>query len=208
MTNKIDRSLFTDAFGSKLPPASDRLTTELRSSVILSPVYMSSKIYDDISSLIKKSYPNSCILYIDEVMNPGLLHNYLNKKHELENLRGIENIKELQLFHGTNHRNINSIALCGFQTKYNKTSAYGIGTYFATNAMYSVNYTNINNDISYMFLCDVLIGVLTNVTHNCIIDTNKYDNSVNSLVNPTIYVTPYDNSAYPKYLIAFHKNAT
>ena len=69
---------------------------------------------------------------------------------------------------------------------------------------YSVSYTD---DISYMFLCDVIIGKFGIYGDHANINTDKHDNSVNSAQNPTIYVTPYDAGAYPKYLIAYHKNA-
>lgn len=174
----------------------------------LYPLSLSSKIYDDLSLLIKKSYPYSCILYIDEVINPELESRYNNRRITLENLRGPEKITQLQLFHGTKHKNINSIAQNGFCKELNKTSAYGIGTYFAKNAVYSRSYTDTDNrEVSYMFICDVLIGNLTVLNSKREIDIHKYDNSVDSLTNPTIYVSPYDDGCIPRYLIAFHKNA-
>lgn len=64
-------------------------------------ISLSNPIYDKIDLMIKHTYPNSCILYIDEVYNNELLDKYNNKKNELMNKRN-GNIKELQLFHGTN----------------------------------------------------------------------------------------------------------
>jgi hypothetical protein len=159
--------------------------------------------------MIRKSYPNSCILYVEEIVNEELLERYQEKKTELQGLRGEHRVKELQLFHGTKHTNINSIAGFGFSKEFNKTSAYGKGTYFSTKAMYSRTYTdNDNTDVSYMFICDVLVGNCTVVTGPREINTELYDNSVDNLSNPTIYVSPYDDGCYPRYLVAFHKNAT
>jgi hypothetical protein len=171
-------------------------------------VSLSSPVYDQITTRVRESYKNACILYVDEVINDDLYSKYIIKKEELETLRGNDNIKELQLFHGTKHDLINVIAAQGFQKKYNRTSAYGIGTYFSPNASMSCYYTNNDDtEVSYMFLCDVLIGICTQVSNQTEINTILYDNSVNALVNPTIYVSPYDQGIYPRYLIAFHKNS-
>lgn len=167
----------------------------------------SSKLYDEIALKIRKSYPNACILYIDEVVNPELYNDYMNKKEELITLRD-ENIIEKLLFHGTSHKNINNIATNGFLANKNKISVCGRGSYFSTIASYSMKYSvSKDDDISYMFLCDVIIGKCGIYGNMSIINTDIHDNSINSVQNPTIYVTPYDTGAYPKYLIAYHKNA-
>lgn len=171
-------------------------------------VSLSSKLYDEIALKIRNSYPNACILYIDEVINPELYDSYMNKKNELITLRGDLSITEKLLFHGTSHKNINSIAAVGFLTCKNKVAAFGHGSYFSTMASYSKNYSvSYTDDISYMFLCDVIIGKFGIYGDYATINTDIHDNSVNSVHNPTIYVTPYDAGAYPKYLIAYHRNA-
>lgn len=170
-----------------------------------SGISISEPFYTKIESAIQQSYPNSCILYIDELQNQPLKEKYDKKKLELESKRGAENISELLLFHGTKAENINSIAENGFLTRLNQRAAFGNGIYFSTLANYSKDYTDSDTDeISYMFMCNVLIGKC----HTCHgqIDTNLYDNSVNTIKNPTIYVSPYDDGCFPRYLIAFYKN--
>ena len=39
---------------------------------MLSSLSLSSKKYDEIAGSIRKSFPNSCILWIDQVSNPEL----------------------------------------------------------------------------------------------------------------------------------------
>jgi hypothetical protein len=171
-------------------------------------VSMSSSVYDDITRMIRLSYKNACVLYIDEVFNDNLHSQYQTRKLQVENTRGKENVRELQLFHGTKSDYINNIATNGFLTSFNRTSAYGKGTYFSTTAIYSHHYTDKDDeDISYMFICDVIVGKCTVVNGYIDIDTKLFDNSVNNILMPTIYVTPYDDGAYPRYLVAFHKNA-
>jgi hypothetical protein len=170
-------------------------------------VSLSSNVFDDIANKVRKNYKNACILYIDELNNDNLLANYLTKKEELETLRGKDKIKELQLFHGTKYDFINAIATNGFQKECNVNSAYGKGNYFSPNASMSQYYTNQDrSEISYMFLCNVLIGNCVEIYGSKEIDTKLYDNSVNSLLGPTIYVSPYNDAIFPRYLIAFHKN--
>ncbi len=172
----------------------------------LQPISMSDPIFDDISNKIRKSYPNACILWIDEVINPILSQEYEIKKKEIEELRG--KVKEIQLFHGTSTDAIHNIAKTGFDPQYNRVSAYGIGTYFAVNASYSFGYMRIDkNEHSYMILADVLLGNIVQGYGLMKVDTTKYDNTVDNINNPTIYTTPYGNGAYPRYIIAFHKNA-
>jgi hypothetical protein len=169
------------------------------------PVMMDDNMFDVISNRIYESYPNACILFIDSVSNSDLLHNYNQQRECIHELRG--EVKELQLFHGTDHYLIDIIAKEGFDPTKNKTAAYGYGTYFAKNAGYSQNYMRGNpNDITYMFLADVLIGTLTTGMRRITTEKYQFDNNVDSKINPTIYTTPYRYGAYPKYIIAFHKN--
>ena len=171
-------------------------------------VSLSSSIYDDITKLIRTSYPKSCVLYMDEIINDNLLSKYHQRKVVIEELRGKENVKELVLFHGTKVDCINNIATNGFMKSFNRVSAYGKGTYFSTKAAYSSHYTDKDTtDISYMFVCDVLVGNCTVINEPQEINIKFYDNSVNNITSPEIYVTPYDDGAYPRYLVAYHKNA-
>lgn len=170
------------------------------------PIFMNNPIFNEISNKIKISYPNSCILFIDEVINKNLEEHYELQKSLVFETRG--NVKEELLFHGTRADLINIIALEGFDPLKNITSSYGKGTYFAKNANYSMNYmkTKDKQGISYMFLCKVIIGKIEKVTSNAS-EKLDYDILVNNKENPTIFVTQYRYGAYPKYIIAFHKEA-
>jgi len=160
---------------------------------------MSEPDYDMISKRIRASYPDSCICWIEEVINPNLRKAYEERRNSMS---------EIQLFHGTSEEVVNTIAAGGFDPAYNKISAYGKGTYFAKNASYSFNYMKSEkNGISFMFLCDVLVGTSCQGSSNMNINMELYNSSVDNLANPTIFVTPYADGAYPKYIIAFHKKA-
>lgn len=142
---------------------------------------MSDKRYDEISARVRKSYPNACILFIDELHNPFL-------EDEQAKLDGKE---KTLLFHGTSEKNIDSICRNGFRCELNVRSAYGKGTYFSEFASYSIHYANTQkpDDIVYMFLCQVLT-----------------DSSHTRKANGTgIYVTDHDYAGIPKFLVAFSK---
>lgn len=181
----------------------DNLITE---KSILRSVPMSDKMWDVIRDKIYVSYKNACIMWIFEVCNKDLENDQAALKVQLEDNGPVET---LSLFHGTKSYLIEKIASEGFNVTKNTVSAYGKGTYAAQNANLSVRYVNIDSDaISYLFLVDMLVGrkqIGTKIKKE--IDTNLYDNYVDNITKPSIYVTPYNAGCIPKYVIAFHKNA-
>lgn len=169
-------------------------------------VEMSNKEYDRLSGLVRASYPNSCIVWIEAVENPELRQLYEAQRQEVSE-KHASHVEERELFHGTTEQAINAIADVGFDPAYNKTSAYGKGTYFARDAKYSYNYMKPNKDeISYMFVADVIIGRMIQGSPNLTIPST-HDTAVDSPTKPSIFVTPYRYGAYPTFIIAFHKNA-
>lgn len=180
----------------------------------MNPISMSDKRFDQISDMIMQSYQNACVLYIKEVFNPILHNAYIKRREQIESVRG--QVEEKQLFHGTSDSLITTIASEGYDPTKNTHAAYGYGTYFAKNAGYSMNYMHSKvSDVTYMFLADVLVGKCVETRQ--FIDKNNrsepeslfdWDNNVDNLKNPTIYTSPYASGAYPRYIIAFHKNAS
>ena len=171
------------------------------------PVSMSNKLYDIISKKIQDTWPMSCILFIDIVNNQELEKSYNCRREMVKNTRGF--VEELQLFHGTHADFIDPICNNGFDPTRNTVSAYGRDSYFAKNASYSFKYMKSKDTtgISYMFLCDVIVGLKIRGTNNFIINTELFDNSVDNIENPSIIVTPYSDGAFPRYVVAFHKEA-
>lgn len=166
---------------------------------------MKEPMYNTISTRIRESFPNSCIVWIEENENIHLYAKYEARKKEIAKVTGIN---EFQWFHGTREENITKIAMEGFDPTFNKTSAYGKGTYFAKNASYSNSYMVPNaQGISFMFLCDVLMGKPCLGRSGLEIDTGLYHSAVDNLYKPNILVSPISDAAYPRYIIGFHKNA-
>ena len=171
----------------------------------LSRLPLSDPIWEYVSKILELTYPEMCICWIDKIDNPTLKTNYESRKLLIQQSRGF--VEEMTLFHGTSDANAQDIVKEGFQPSFNRTSVYGIGTYFSTSSKISSFYSRFNNtDMSYLFVCKVLVGKTKIGVANEILDVTQYDNTVNTTKNPTIYTTPYDNGAYPEYLVAFYKN--
>jgi len=152
-------------------------------------VSINSAIFNEIADRIALTYSQACILWIEKVVNADMSERYETQKK-------INSFTEKQLFHGTSHNSINSICSEGFKSDCNKVSAYGKGTYFSSQASFSWNYMKTSQkdkdaEICYMFYTDVLVS--------------SADTTVN---NDQIVVVSNDNCIYPRYIIAFHKNAT
>jgi len=147
------------------------------------PVFMSEKIYDDLSTILRKSYENACILYIDRVVNPELNTRFVayKTKHDLT---------ETRLYHGTRVDSVRPICSDGYKASLNKRSAYGQGTYFSSMASYSKDYTDkTESDESFILVNKVCLGPDYN--------TNGKE----------IFVVKDDDAAFPEYVICFHKEA-
>jgi len=162
------------------------------------PVSMSSKIYDELLGILRQSFKNACVLYIDRLINPALEEAF-NKRKAAFTEAGVGS--ELRLFHGTTAEAVGSICSAGYKAAYNKTAAYGPGTYFSSAGSYSKNYANVTGKgESFMLVNRVLLG--------------KHDVSVGAKYTGdsggdghTIYVTKHDDAALPEYVICFHKDA-
>lgn len=180
---------------------------DIFSDEIYSHISLGCKEYETVEKLVQKTYPRSCILFMYKIDNEELDHNFIECFQEISNKRGKEP-KIHQMFHGTQKNSITSISQTGFDPKYNKRSAYGKGSYFSMFGSYSINYTNIDkNDISYMFICDVIVGECCRGSGNQVLDLSTYDNFTDNLQKPTMYITPYRYGAIPRYIVAFYKNA-
>lgn len=173
--------------------------------MISTRVSLSDPIWAYVSSIIELTYPEMCICWIDKINNSKLYEEYQKRKDIIKHKRGF--VDELTLFHGTRDSAVTSIIKHGFMSDLNVTSAYGIGTYFSTSSKISSFYSkNSSTELSYMFVCKVLVGKTKIGLQNETINIKEFDNTINTKEKPTIYTTPYDDGAYPEYLVAFYKN--
>lgn len=176
------------------------------SSSILEYISCTSKEYDEVANLIRKSCPDECIVSIDKVKNPGLEAEFQKIKAEIQKKRG--ECSEKIVFHGTSERGMWSIVSEGFNINYNINSAYGIGTYCSESAAVARTYaqkTQMNDNV--MLVCKMVWGTPIVGRANMAINTTIADVGVNRLDNPTILVVPYTYAIIPLYVVQFYAEA-
>lgn len=164
-----------------------------------------SEEFEKVASYITKSYPNSCIMFIEKIEN----HRYEEKYETLK--ASMENPDERILFHGTTERSAYAIAEDGYRISMNKRSQYGVGTYFAGAALYSKDYADIHKndefELSFMLVNKVLTGRKVQGRVGSKINLESADSQVDSVTSPRLFSIPREYQAIPLYLVAFHKNA-
>lgn len=167
-------------------------------------VSVSDPIFDTISAQIRKVYPHACVVFIDRIENNNLAKAFEERKKLMAEARG-KDPKVMTLFHGTKKDNINSICSTGFKVGYNRTSAYGKGTYFATDPKMSLGYTDRDDDdLRHVFVCKVLVGATAPGRSGGEPDRSKIDNFVSGEADPAIIVSVWDDAVLPEYIVGFY----
>jgi hypothetical protein len=183
------------------------------SSKIFSHIDICSKEADEVINIIKKSFPDECVISIDKIINLALQKKYNDRLQMLKSKRGEDKVKEVKLFHGTDFKSVENIAHNGFLCQYSRVNSFGIGTYFAKDYSYSRNYSinkgkkvklNLFHNYDNMILSKVILGIPTRTNGGKYTDINLYDYSCDNLQNSTIFSIPYDDAAYPEYVISFY----
>lgn len=119
------------------------------------------------------------------------------------------------LFHGTKTDRVPKIIQNGFNRSFNECSHYGRGCYFARHAIQACNKRySCPEPITgnrYIFLCRVAVGYYCKGHHSkALIPPTKrhdpsetFDTTVDTIENPSVFVTYHDAQAYPEYFISF-----
>ncbi|XP_065837855.1 protein mono-ADP-ribosyltransferase PARP14-like isoform X2 [Oscarella lobularis] len=147
------------------------------------------------------------VVCIERVENVALYQKYIHERETLAEKRKAEIAKD----------SVEQIIAHGFNRSFAGKAAgraFGGGVYFAHSSSTSHHYTKVNGTGNRtMFYCYVLMG-LTIVGTPTMVEppliqassskVDRYDSTVNSTSNPTIFVSCYrDNMAYPAYIITF-----
>ncbi|XP_041355403.1 protein mono-ADP-ribosyltransferase PARP15-like [Gigantopelta aegis] len=155
---------------------------------------------------------------IERVQNKTLRDQYSIMKRDFqEKNRRLQN--ERTLWHGTSSESTNSINTCGFNRSFcgKNATAYGNGTYFATNSSYSADDTYSPPDsegYKYVYQALVLTGDFTEGRFGIRVPPQKpyssshirFDSVVDRKQNPNMFVIFSDTQAYPEYLITFSQD--
>ena len=171
----------------------------------LTTLSVGSEEFDKVAALITKSYPNSCIMFIEKVED----HRYEEKYQKLK--ASMKDPDERTLFHGSTESAVYSIVEEGYRVHMNRRSAFGIGTYFAKEAKYSKEYSDVKKtggfELSFMIVNKVLTGRKVQGRSESKINLESADSQVDSVANPSLFSIPREYQAIPLYVVAFHKNA-
>ena len=135
-----------------------------------------------------------------------------------ENHKDHNNAREELLFHGTRKAFIKAICQQNFDPRVsgsNVGTKYGQGSYFSKTSAYSDCYAEeTDKGTKQMFLVRVLVGsyALGNPSYRRppFKDASKhsslmFDSCVDSLTNPTIFVTFDSCQVYPEYMITYNR---
>ncbi|XP_027726533.1 poly [ADP-ribose] polymerase 14-like, partial [Vombatus ursinus] len=173
--------------------------------------------YNQVKDKFSQTCANFTIEKIQRIQNKSLWNSYNIKKIFMDDQNKHTN-NEKFLFHGTDVDSVSHINSQGFNRSYagKNATAWGKGTYFAVNALYSANNTYSKPDINgkkHMYYVRVLTGEYILGNSSLIVPPAKitqdanvlYDSVTNHMRNPTLFVIFYDNQAYPEYLITFRK---
>ncbi|XP_069862148.1 protein mono-ADP-ribosyltransferase PARP11 isoform X2 [Dipodomys merriami] len=188
--------------------------------------------YNEVAALFGKTMDRNRIRRIQRIQNLDLWEFFCRKKSQLKKKRGIPQINEQMLFHGTSSEFVEAICIHNFDWRINGMhgALLGKGTYFARDASYSSRFCK--DDLRHgdtlqihgvgprprpapracrsMFLARVLIGDYISGDPKYMRPPSKdgsyvnlYDSCVDDTWSPRIFVVFDANQIYPEYLIDF-----
>ncbi|KAM9312515.1 protein mono-ADP-ribosyltransferase PARP11 [Gastrophryne carolinensis] len=187
--------------------------------------------YKEVANVFGESLNRNRITNVMRVQNLDLWEFFCRKKAQMKKRKGVSDIREEFLFHGTSNEFVDAICIHNFDWRINgmNGTVYGKGTYFAKNASLSIQYCKSSgkhsttlslhgvlsspspsSKVKSMFLARVIVG--DHITgHESYIRppskdgslVNLYDSCVDNPFSPLIYVIFDSNQIYPEYLIQF-----
>ncbi|XP_030070041.1 protein mono-ADP-ribosyltransferase PARP11 [Microcaecilia unicolor] len=198
----------------------------------LVPLLKHTNEYNEVAHLFGKTVDGDRIKRVQRIQNLDLWEFFCRKKAQLKKKRGLSEINEELLFHGTSNKFVEAICIHNFDWRINGIHAavYGKGTYFARDALYSSHFCRNDGKhgdkfqihgvsmvqqrvLQYckaMFLARVLVGDYINGDAKYLRPPSKdgsfvnlYDSCVDNTWNPKIFVVFDSNQIYPEYLIEF-----
>ncbi|XP_068579621.1 protein mono-ADP-ribosyltransferase PARP11 [Cebidichthys violaceus] len=167
---------------------------------------------------------NRSIVSISRIQNMDLWDIYCRKKKQLMRIKGVKEIQEKNLFHGTKIRNVDSICTYNFDLGLSRQGSYGNGIYFAKYAAYADKYSKDSTDqlplyggetrgfpgelTKVIFLARVMVGKSTVGQMGFQkpdpgSSKNSHDSCVDNITHPKIFVIFDPNQIYPEYLIQY-----
>lgn len=158
------------------------------------------------------------ILSVERIQNLAMWQSYIVKRSTVCNrdkevskkATALERFEKHWLWHGTNVEVMDKILQQGFNRSFcgKNATLYGKGVYFARDTSYSSCKTYAVPDSSgnqYIMACRVVVGEYCRGKKDAVTPDIRdvkqhslYDSTVDTMANPSIYVTYHDAQAYPE----------
>lgn len=168
------------------------------------------KEFEMVAAMFEKSIGRGCCLQnIYKIEHEKLNARFNAAREEITRKCEGKVPEEILVFHGTTAQGARGIVETGFDKKYNRVAAYGLGTYASSNASTALTYCKdayINDGVCYIFICRILKGRYGRGVQQQPIDTTIMDYSGSGGAD-NIIVTPYDDAIIPVYLIEYYRAA-
>jgi len=157
------------------------------------------------------------IVKVERIQNLSLWQSFAVKRQTITSRDGsaASAAERIWLFHGTKADVVSKIVQQGFNRSFcgRNATMYGKGVYFARDARLSSSRSYSEPDASgvqRMFLCRVIVGEYCKGIKDALSPEARdssglhlYDSTVDSVQDPSIFVTYHDAQAYPDYLVYF-----
>lgn len=168
--------------------------------------------FNTISTNLKKTMPTANIMKLERIQNSRLWNIYSFELKQLEEIHG-KVPTQLELYHGTTSHNPSEIYSGeeeGFDMRMSREGMWGIGIYFAVNALYSHGYAYHNSETLQMLIADVIVGDAYETNSNSSLRMPPYkkgkirhDSVTGQTGGSKVYIIYSNSRAYPKYLITY-----
>lgn len=177
-------------------------------NIVVIPVKKGTNEWSNIEKRWKETLPATPIIKIERIQNRWLWNHYCLSRTRIRDKNNGED-NELWLFHGTSSTSPSDIYRSekGFDFRYSRPGLWGNGTYFATNASYSLKYAYRNKQ---MFLARVITGSVASRDRDRTLkmpplkgNGDRYDCVKGCSGGSDIYIVYDHDKAYPAYLITF-----
>ncbi|XP_069618964.1 protein mono-ADP-ribosyltransferase PARP12-like isoform X2 [Ranitomeya imitator] len=169
----------------------------------------------EIVSSFSKTVRRHEVKKIWRLQNPSLWQVFQWQKEQMKKVNQGGDVKEMQLFHGTDSTHIDAICDQNFDWRICGThgTVHGQGSYFARDASYSHIYSApTSSGTRAMFVARVLVGDY--VTGNFQMkrpplrpgsSSQYYDSCVDNTTDPSIFVVFEKHQIYPEYLLEYEE---
>ncbi|GAM19164.1 hypothetical protein SAMD00019534_023390 [Acytostelium subglobosum LB1] len=206
------------------------LQQEQTANCVITQLDPQSAEYQAILQRVHQSIPTIVMVKIERIQNKHLWERYATRKQQIlkkmnVNVNNSNNSStdlastEMMLFHGTR---ANSPTLIyndedGFDTRFSNQGMWGVATYFADKASYSLTYSSVlPSRHRQMFYARTMLGDCTHIMPNRAFTkppqkpdnqkgyTEYYDSISGETGGSKVYMVYENNRAYPEYLLTYN----